>query len=100
MVVMFRKVQNGSTDGSVETECGELSEDIDPSEWLEDGVCVKCGKPDCDGSCKCEKCGSQNCIGDCDEDEANPAEEFLDPNINISGCGNGNETNATIPLPV
>ena len=52
---------------AITTEDEEIEEEIDPSEWLEDGVCVKCGKSDCDGSCKCEKCGSQNCIGDCDE---------------------------------
>ena len=46
----------------------EEPETIDPSEWLEDGVCVKCGNPECDGTCKCKKCGSQNCIGDCGGD--------------------------------
>ena len=70
--------EGGDSEGGdgVATEEGEIDmEEIDPSEWLEDGVCVKCGKPDCDGTCKCEKCGSQNCIGDCDETNANPKEE-------------------------
>ena len=31
-------------------ECGECG--CDPSEWLEDGVCVKCGNPECDGTCE------------------------------------------------
>lgn len=48
-------------EGSVESEETE----IDPSEWVEDGVCVKCQSPECDGSCKCKKCGDINCIGDC-----------------------------------
>lgn len=67
--------------GQEQEECGnieednDIEEDIDPSEWLEDGICVKCGKSDCDGSCKCEKCGSQNCIGDCDNALENPKEE-------------------------
>ena len=61
-------------DGAVEGEdtgdtIDEEPETIDPSEWLEDGVCVKCGDPECDGSCKCKKCGSQNCIGDCEGGE-------------------------------
>ena len=39
----------------------------DYSKWLDDkGVCVKCGDPKCDGSCKCKKCGSPDCIGDCE----------------------------------
>jgi len=60
----------GTVEGDdVEEDTGDALENIDPSEWLEDGVCVKCGNPECDGSCKCKKCGSQNCIGDC-EDEA------------------------------
>lgn len=52
---------------SVEVEEVEAEEEneIDPSEWVEDGVCVKCQSADCDGSCKCEKCGDVNCIGDC-----------------------------------
>ena len=58
-------VEGENTDGSVEGE-DTLDETIDPSEWLEDGVCVKCGNPECDGTCKCKKCGSQNCIGDCE----------------------------------
>ena len=49
-------------EGSVEVE---EENEIDPSEWVEDGVCVKCQSADCDGSCKCEKCGDVNCIGDC-----------------------------------
>lgn len=59
---------DGSVDeGSVEVEEAEAEEEneIDPSEWVEDGVCVKCQSADCDGSCKCEKCGDVNCIGDC-----------------------------------
>lgn len=54
-------------EGSVEVEEAEAEEEneIDPSEWVEDGVCVKCQSADCDGSCKCEKCGDVNCIGDC-----------------------------------
>ena len=31
-------------------ECGECG--CDPSEWLEDGVCLKCGSADCDGTCE------------------------------------------------
>ena len=39
----------------------------DSSKWLDDkGICVKCGDPACDGSCKCQKCGSPDCIGDCE----------------------------------
>ena len=49
-------------EGSVEVE---EENEIDPSEWVEDGICVKCQSADCDGSCKCEKCGDVNCIGDC-----------------------------------
>ena len=59
---------NESVDeGSVEVEETEAEEEneIDPSEWVEDGVCVKCQSAECDGSCKCEKCGDVNCIGDC-----------------------------------
>ena len=54
-------------EGSVEVEEAEAEEEneIDPSEWVEDGICVKCQSADCDGSCKCEKCGDVNCIGDC-----------------------------------
>ena len=57
-------------EASVESEETEIEEEeeenkIDPSEWVEDGVCVKCQSADCDGSCKCEKCGDVNCIGDC-----------------------------------
>ena len=54
-------------EGSVEVEEAEAEEEneIDPSEWVEDGVCVKCQSAECDGSCKCEKCGDVNCIGDC-----------------------------------
>lgn len=66
-------VTGEDSDGTVTDECGdgaitnEDSETINPSEWLEDGVCVKCGNPECDGTCKCKKCGSQNCIGDCED---------------------------------
>ena len=39
-----------------ETEDGDLGEEveegIDPSEWIEDGVCVKCGSSECKGDCK------------------------------------------------
>ena len=55
-------------DAEIEGEDAEIEgEDIavECDEWLEDGVCVKCQSPDCDGSCKCEKCGEVNCIGDC-----------------------------------
>lgn len=56
-------------EGSVEVEEAEAEaeeeNEIDPSEWVEDGVCVKCQSAECDGSCKCEKCGDVNCIGDC-----------------------------------
>ena len=52
-------------EGSVEVEEAEEENEIDPSEWVEDGVCVKCQSAECDGSCKCEKCGDVNCIGDC-----------------------------------
>ena len=31
-------------------ECGECG--CDPSEWIEDGVCLKCGSADCDGTCE------------------------------------------------
>ena len=57
----------GGDEGSVEGEDTEIEEDIavECDEWLEDGVCVKCQSPECDGSCKCEKCGEVNCIGDC-----------------------------------
>ena len=58
----------GGDEGSIEGEDAEIEgEDIavECDEWLEDGVCVKCQSPDCDGSCKCEKCGEVNCIGDC-----------------------------------
>ncbi len=55
------------TGDAMEDTGDSIGENIDPSEWLEDGVCVKCGNPECDGSCKCKKCGSQNCIGDCEE---------------------------------
>jgi hypothetical protein len=48
------------------TEEDLTEEDVDPSEWVEDGVCVKCGSADCKGDCKCEKCGEVNCIGDCE----------------------------------
>ena len=69
-------VEGEDTDGgSVEgedTDGGSVEgENIDPSEWLEDGVCVKCGNPECDGTCKCKKCGSQNCIGDCEGETEN-----------------------------
>ena len=26
--------------------------DCEPSEWIEDGVCLKCGSSECDGTCK------------------------------------------------
>jgi hypothetical protein len=63
----------GGDEGSVEGEDTDIEEDADIEEdiavecdeWLEDGVCVKCQSPECDGSCKCEKCGEVNCIGDC-----------------------------------
>lgn len=54
------------TGDAMEDTGDSIDENIDPSEWLEDGVCVKCGNPECDGTCKCKKCGSQNCIGDCE----------------------------------
>ena len=31
-------------------ECGECG--CEPSEWLEDGVCLKCGSSECDGTCE------------------------------------------------
>lgn len=62
--------EEGEEDADPTNEEDEIGmEEIDPSEWLEDGVCVKCGNPECDGSCKCKKCGSQNCIGDCEAED-------------------------------
>lgn len=53
----FAKVEDDDEDNA----------DADYSKWLDDkGVCVKCGDPKCDGSCKCKKCGSPDCIGDCE----------------------------------
>ena len=52
-------------------ECDEQDDEqddecVDGAEWIEDGKCLKCGSPDCDGTCVCPKCGDMNCIGDCD----------------------------------
>ena len=54
-------------EGEETTEDDEEDDDIAAEDWLEDGICVKCGDPKCDGSCKCPKCGSMNCIGECGE---------------------------------
>ena len=72
--------QGEGEEGEGEDEKEEINEEgedeeIAAEDWLEDGLCVKCGDPKCDGSCKCPKCGSMNCIGECGDTATEEGEE-------------------------
>lgn len=74
--------EDGGIEGESIDECNNC-DGCDPSEWIEDGICLKCGSADCDGTCE----GSEAFQKMAAKENGTQIDEFLDGNISI-GSGN------------
>ena len=74
--------EDDGIEGESIDECNSC-DGCEPSEWIEDGVCLKCGSADCDGTCE----GSDAFQKMAAEENGTQIDEFLDGNISI-GSGN------------
>ena len=92
--------EEAAEDGEEVAECGDC---CDPSEWVEDGVCLKCGSSECDGTCKgskefqkmsAEEDGVEECgDGAMEDDEvAEDDDVATEDDGEVTECGDGEAT--------